>query len=75
MNFGEDYVHQTVRGSIDDTFKDKEEISYEDAFNKHDNGSRILIILEGRPGCGKTTLMHKLSQDWEKDLLLNSYPF
>jgi hypothetical protein len=78
MNFGKDYVRQTVRGSIDDIFKDKEEISYEDAFNKHDDDtcrSRILIILEGRPGCGKTTLMHKLSQDWEKDLVLNSSLF
>ena len=75
MNFGKDYVRQTVRGSIDDIFKDKEEISYEDAFNKHDDRSQIVIILEGRPGCGKTTLMHKLSQDWEKDLILNSCLF
>ena len=73
MNFGKDYVRQTVRGSIDDIFKDKEEISYEDAFNKHNNRSRVLIILEGRPGCGKTTLMHKLSQDWEKGEVLSSY--
>ena len=73
MKFGNDYVRQTVRGSIDDIFKDKEEISYEDAFNKHDDRSRIVIILEGRPGCGKTTLMHKLSQDWEKGEVLSSY--
>ncbi len=73
MNFGKDYVRQTIHGSIDDIFKDKEKISYEDAFNKYDNGSRILIILEGRPGCGKTTLMHKLSQDWGKGEVLNSY--
>ena len=75
MKFGNDYVRQTVRGSIDDIFKDKEEISYEDAFDKHDDRSRIVIILEGRPGCGKTTLMHKLSQDWEKDIILNSCLF
>ena len=73
MNYSKDYVRQTVRGSIDDIFKDKEEIKYEDAFNKHDDKSRIMIILEGRPGCGKTTLMHKLSQDWEKGEVLNSY--
>jgi hypothetical protein len=42
MNFGKDYIRQTIHGSIDDIFKDKEKISYEDAFNKHDNGSRIL---------------------------------
>ena len=73
MNFSKDYVRQTVRGSIDDIFKDKEEIKYEDAFNKHDDRLRIMIILEGRPGCGKTTLMHKLSQDWEKGEVLSSH--
>ena len=73
MNYSKDYVRQTVRGSIDDIFKDKEEIKYEDAFNKHNDNIRIMIILEGRPGCGKTTLMHKLSQDWEKGLVLQSY--
>ena len=73
MNYSKDYVRQTVRGSIDDIFKDKEEIKYEDTFNKHDDKLRIMIILEGRPGCGKTTLMHKLSQDWGKGEVLSSY--
>ena len=31
--------------------------------------------MEGRPGCGKTTLMHKLSQDWEKKKILVSSLF
>jgi hypothetical protein len=75
MNFRKDYVRQTIHGSIDDIVKDKEEISYEDAFNEHDDRSGILIILEGRPGCGKTTLMHKLSQDWEKGIVLSSRLF
>jgi hypothetical protein len=31
--------------------------------------------MEGRPGCGKTTLMHRLSQDWEKREILASSLF
>ena len=70
INFGKDYVRQTVRGSIDDIIKDKDEIKYEDAFNELDDGARVVV--EGRPGCGKTTLMHKLSQDWERGKVLTS---
>ena len=73
INFGKDYVRQTIHGSIDDVIKDKDEITYEDAFNDLEDGA--LVILEGRPGCGKTTLMHKLSQDWEKRKVLASRLF
>ena len=73
IDFGKDYVRQTIHGSMDDVIKDKDEITYEDAFNDLEDGA--LVILEGRPGCGKTTLMHKLSQDWEKRRVLASHLF
>ena len=70
IDFSKDYVRQTIHGSMDDVIKDKDEITYEDAFIDLEDGA--LVILEGRPGCGKTTLMHKLSQDWEKCSVLAS---
>ena len=73
VDFSKDYVRQTIHGSMDDVIKDKDEITYEDAFNDLEDGA--LVILEGRPGCGKTTLMHKLSQDWEKEKVLSSHLF
>ena len=73
IDFGKDYVRQTIHGSMDDVIKDKDEITYEDAFIDLEDGA--LVILEGRPGCGKTTLMHKLSQDWEKRRVLASRLF
>ena len=73
IDYGKDYVRQTIHGSMDDVIKDKDEITYEDAFN--DLADRTLVILEGRPGCGKTTLMHRLSQDWEKRKVLASRLF
>ena len=73
INFAKDYVRQTVHGSIDDIIKDKEQIDYKDAFAELEDGA--LVLMEGRPGCGKTTLMHKLSQDWEKREILASHLF
>ena len=73
IDFSKDYVRQTIHGSMDDVIKDKDEITYEDAFNDLEDGA--LVILEGRQGCGKTTLMHKLSQDWEKHKVLASSLF
>ena len=73
INFAKDYVRQTVHGSIDDIIKDKERIDYKDAFAELEEG--VLVVMEGRPGCGKTTLMHKLSQDWEKREILASCLF
>ena len=73
INFAKDYVRQTVHGCIDDIIKDKEQIDYKDAFAELEDGA--LVVMEGRPGCGKTTLMHKLSQDWEKREILASCLF
>ena len=62
-NAGE-YAHCTIRGDADDVFKDKESIEYESVFDRLGSGACLLI--EGRPGSGKTTLVHKVSKDWGK---------
>ena len=73
INYAKDYVRQTVQNSIDDIIKDKEQINYENAFVELEDGA--LVVMEGRPGCGKTTLMHKLSRDWGKRRMLSSHLF
>ena len=52
----------TIRGDVDDIYGDKENILYDSAFSNLEVGSRLIV--EGRPGSGKTTLVHKVSQDW-----------
>ena len=70
IDFRNDFSRYTVRGSVDDILKNKNKITYSDIFENTVVGSRIL--LEGRPGSGKTTLMNKISRDWAQRVILNS---
>ena len=56
-----DYIYSR-RGDIDDIIEGKEEIKYSEVFSKYKCGS--LVLVAGRPGCGKTTLVHKVARDW-----------
>lgn len=53
---------RTLRGSIDRTIREKDTASYRVMFD--DLAVERFILLEGRPGSGKTTLMSKISRDW-----------
>ena len=52
----------SVLGDADNTIGKKEKVEYNDLLVSFNNGE--LILLEGRPGCGKTTLVHKIVKDW-----------
>ena len=62
----------TVQGAIDDIIEAKEKIEYMEVFGKYESGA--LVLIEGRPGSGKTTLMHKITRDWavKKDVLVGA---
>ena len=62
----------SVRGDMDDIVKSKETVNYESVFSKYIEGG--LILVEGRPGSGKTTLVHKIARDWASggDMLTNA---
>ena len=52
----------SVLGDMDDIIKEKETIEYKQVFGKYVKGG--LVLIEGRPGSGKTTLVHKVTRDW-----------
>ena len=58
------FTSETIRGDADDIHRVKGEINYKDAFDDINHGE--VVIVEGRPGSGKTTLVHKISHDWAK---------
>ena len=62
----------SVRGDMDDIVESKETVNYESIFSKYIEGG--LILVEGRPGSGKTTLVHKIARDWASggDMLTNA---
>ena len=62
VDFNKEFLRQTIRGSIDDIMKDKDDINYDEVFTEVEEGARL--VFEGRPGCGKTTILNKVSQDW-----------
>ena len=57
----QDYYY-SIRGDMDDVLKEKLLINYRKAFGRYESGA--LVLVEGRPGCGKTTLAHKVTRDW-----------
>ena len=61
-----------VPGDIDDRIVGKLKVEFEEEFCQYESGA--LILLEGRPGSGKTTLMHKMARDWSlgKSILKNA---
>ena len=62
-----EYSCKTIQGDMDDIFTSKDGIEYEDVFTDLESGTRLLI--EGRPGSGKTTLINRFSQDWGRGKL------
>ena len=67
INKAGEYAYNTIQGDMDDILKDKEKIEYNEVFSCLETGARLFI--EGRPGSGKTTLVHKVSRDWAKNEL------
>ena len=53
----------SIQGNMDDIIKDKSKVKYDDVFSKFEKG---VLVIEGRPGCGKTTLTRKITKDWAR---------
>ena len=66
------FSRETVRGSADDIMKRKESIEYEEMLANYTGSERVLTLIEGRPGAGKTTLITKVSKDWAEGKLLKN---
>ena len=59
-----------VEGEIDAILEKRKRVEYKDAFGKYEIGA--LVLVEGRPGSGKTTLAHKIAKDWANGTVLQN---
>ena len=66
------YVRMTITGKVDDILHNKSPIELKDIL-KPTNGKRKVILMEGAPGSGKTTLTLHICQKWGKDELFQEY--
>ena len=65
VDYSSQYAHLTIRGDMDDILQHKEKIEYDQMFKDLRSGQ--VVFIEGRPGSGKTTFVHKITQDWAHD--------
>ena len=63
-----DIIDYAIRGDADDIIAKNEKVEYKQVFGEYN--SKELILLEGRPGSGKTTLVHKVIKDWAEGEVL-----
>ena len=68
--FSNDY---SIHGDADEVTAQKEKVEYEKIFSEYRTGE--LITVEGRPGSGKTTLVHKIIKDWAEGKVLRKAKF
>ena len=65
VDYSSQFARLTIRGDMDDILQHKEKVEYDQVFKGL--GSGQVVFIEGRPGSGKTTFVHKITQDWAQD--------
>ena len=67
----DDFIRETITGKIDDILRRKVPITLEEIFAKCED--RIKVLIEGAPGCGKSTLSVHICRKWIASELLQEY--
>ena len=69
-NIDDHFIRETITGKIDDILQRKVPITLEQIFEKT---KQKKILIEGAPGCGKSTLSLHICHKWVADRLLKEY--
>ena len=68
----DEFIHKTIKGKVDDILIDKSPIELKDIF-KNTEGERKVILIDGAPGSGKSTLTVHICQQWGRGELFNEF--
>ena len=69
-NIDDHFIRETITGKIDDILRRKVPITLEQIFEKTEQKK---ILIEGAPGCGKSTLSLHICHEWVAGRLLKEY--
>ena len=69
-NIDDHFVLETITGKVDDILQRKVPITLEQIFDK---GEQKKTLIEGAPGCGKSTLSLHICHEWIAGRLLKEY--
>ena len=68
----DEFINKTIRGQVDDILLEKSPIELKDIF-KNIEGQRKVVLIDGAPGSGKTTLTVHICQQWGRGELFNEF--
>ena len=68
----DDFVKSTITGKVDDILQKKVPVELENIF-KETKGQQRKILIEGAPGCGKSTLSQHICHQWAEGKLFQEY--
>ena len=68
----DDFVHKTIRGKVDDILLQKSPIQLKGLFSSISE-ERKVILIDGAPGSGKSTLTVHICQQWGRGKLFNEF--
>ena len=71
--FDDDFIQSTITGKVDDILRKKVPVELENIFSGVEKGHQIKVLIEGGPGCGKSTLSQHICHQWGEGKLFQEY--
>ena len=68
----DEFVRMSITGKVDDILHSKTPVDLENIFSDSEDGRKVILI-EGAPGSGKSTLSLHICQEWGKGKLFQQY--
>ena len=69
----DEFMRMTITGKVDDILEAKVPVELKDIFKQIEKGKPRKVLLEGAPGCGKSTLSFHICQQWRDGNLFQEY--